>query len=162
MKNIAVIGAGIVGICSAYFLKKSGFNVTLIDREQPGSITSFGHAFTFADYANVPVNYPGLIWDIPSMLLRKDGPLAVDFFYILKNLPWAISFLKNCKLEISIPSAQIKSGLILAALNTKGTSHIKENNITRNHTELMLKTFGADIETKKYGSSSEIIINGKK
>ena len=99
MKNIAVIGAGIVGICSAYFLKKSGFNVTLIDREKPGSMTSFGHACTFADYANVPVNYPGLIWDIPSMLLRKDGPLAVDFFYILKNLPWAISFLKNCKKE---------------------------------------------------------------
>ena len=99
MKDIAVIGAGIVGICSAYFLKKSGFNVTLIDREDPGTMTSFGHACSFADYANVPVNYPGLIWDIPKMLLRKDGPLAVDFFYILKNLPWALSFLKNCKKE---------------------------------------------------------------
>ena len=99
MKNIAVIGAGIVGICSAYFLKKSGFNVTLIDREDPGTMTSFGHACSFADYANVPVNYPGLIWDIPKMLLRKDGPLAVDFFYILKNLPWAFSFLQNCKKE---------------------------------------------------------------
>ena len=99
MKNIAVIGAGIVGICSAYFLKKSGFNVTLIDKEKPGTMTSFGHACSFADYANVPVNYPGLIWDIPSMLLRKDGPLAIDLFYILKNLPWAISFLRNCKKE---------------------------------------------------------------
>ena len=99
VKKIAVIGAGIVGICSAYFLKKSGFNVTLIDREDPGTMTSFGHACSFADYANVPVNYPGLIWDIPKMLLRKDGPLAVDFFYILKNLPWALSFLKNCKKE---------------------------------------------------------------
>tara|TARA_B100000683_G_scaffold73228_1_gene71812 strand:- start:386 stop:1615 length:1230 start_codon:yes stop_codon:yes gene_type:complete len=99
VKNIAVVGAGIVGICSAYFLKKSGFNVTLIDREEPGTMTSFGHACSFADYANVPVNYPGLIWDIPKMLLRKDGPLAVDFFYILKNLPWAFSFLQNCKKE---------------------------------------------------------------
>ena len=99
MKNIAVIGAGIVGICSAYFLKKSGFNVTLIDKEKPGTMTSFGHACSFADYANVPVNYPGLIWDIPSMLLRKDGPLAIDLFYILKNLPWAIRFLKNCNKE---------------------------------------------------------------
>ena len=99
VKNIAVVGAGIVGICSAYYLKKSGFNVTLIDREDPGTMTSFGHACSFADYANVPVNYPGLIWDIPKMLLRKDGPLAVDFFYILKNLPWALSFLKNCNKE---------------------------------------------------------------
>ena len=99
MKNIAVVGAGIVGICSAYFLKKSGFQVTLIDKEKPGTMTSFGHACSFADYANVPVNYPGLLWDIPSMLLRKDGPLAVDFFYIIKNLPWAINFLKNCQKE---------------------------------------------------------------
>ena len=99
MKNIAVVGAGIVGICSAYFLKRSGFQVTLIDKEKPGTMTSFGHACSFADYANVPVNYPGLLWDIPSMLLRKDGPLAVDFFYIIKNLPWAINFLKNCRKE---------------------------------------------------------------
>ena len=99
MKSIAVVGAGIIGICSAYFLKKSGFSVTLIDREDPGTMTSFGHACSFADYANVPVNYPGLIWDVPKMLLKKDGPLAVDFFYILKNLPWALSFLKNCKKE---------------------------------------------------------------
>ncbi len=99
MKNIAVVGAGIVGICCAYFLKKSGLSVTLIDRENPGTMTSFGHACSFADYANVPVNYPGLIWDIPKMLLKKDGPLAVDFFYIVKHLPWALSFLKNCKKE---------------------------------------------------------------
>ncbi len=99
MKKIAVVGAGIIGICSAYFLQRSGFQVTLIDREDPGTMTSFGHACSFADYANVPINYPGLIWDIPKMLSRKDGPLSVDFFYILKNLPWAISFLKNCKKE---------------------------------------------------------------
>ena len=70
--------------------------------------------------------------------------------------------LNNCKIKIDIPSAQIKSGLILAALNTEGTSYINEQHITRDHTEIMLKTFGADIETKKIGNSSEIIINGKK
>ena len=47
--HIAVVGAGIVGICSAYFLNKSGFKVTLIDRNDPGTMTSYGHACTFAD-----------------------------------------------------------------------------------------------------------------
>ena len=70
--------------------------------------------------------------------------------------------LKNCKVQINIPSAQIKSGLMLAALNTEGTSLINEQHITRDHTEIMLETFGADIKTKKFGNSSEIIINGKK
>ena len=97
MKSIAVVGAGIVGICTSYFLQQSGFNVTLIDKEEPGSMTSYGHACTFADYANVPVNSPSLFKNIPSMLFREDGPLAVDFLYVLKNLPWAFKFLKNCR-----------------------------------------------------------------
>ena len=97
MKNIAVIGAGIVGICSAYFLQKSGYKVTLFDHKEPGSMTSSGHACTFADYACIPVNSPTIFKDLPSMLLKQDGPLSIDFRYILKNLPWAFSFLQNCK-----------------------------------------------------------------
>ena len=96
-RDIAVIGAGIVGICTAYFLQKSGFKVSLFDKELPGTMTSFGHACTFANYANVPVNDPLLIRNIPSMLLKDDSPLSVDFFYILKNLPWAFKFLRNCR-----------------------------------------------------------------
>ena len=101
MKNnsntkIAVVGAGIVGICTSYFVQQSGFKVTLIDKEQPGTMTSYGHACTFADYANMPVNNPSLFYDIPQMLFKKNGPLAIDFTYIMKNLPWAFQFLKNC------------------------------------------------------------------
>ena len=97
MKSIAVIGAGIIGICSAYFLQKSGFKVTLVDHNKPGSMTSYGHACTFADYACIPVNSPTIFKDLPSLLLNQNSPLTVDFKYILKNLPWALSFLKNCR-----------------------------------------------------------------
>ena len=94
--QIAVVGAGIVGICSAYFLQKTGFQVTLIDKNEPGSMTSYGHACTFADYACVPVNSPDLFKNIPPMLFKSNGPLAIDFFHILKNLNWTTKFLQNC------------------------------------------------------------------
>lgn len=42
--HVAVIGAGIVGICSAAFLQREGYRVTLIDAEDPGTMTSFGNA----------------------------------------------------------------------------------------------------------------------
>jgi len=70
--------------------------------------------------------------------------------------------LKNKNITIDIPSAQIKSGLMLAAINTEGTSKIIEKNITRDHTENMLKSFGAEIDIKKKGSESIISISGKK
>ena len=84
--EIAVVGAGIVGICTSYFLQKSGFKVTLIDKEQPGTMTSYGHACTFADYANVPINDPSLLYKIPQMLLKKNSPLEIDFSYILNTI----------------------------------------------------------------------------
>ena len=65
-------------------------------------------------------------------------------------------------IEIEIPSAQIKSGLILAALNTEGITHIIEKNITRDHTENMLKSFGADINIDKNNNQTSIYIKGKK
>ena len=70
--------------------------------------------------------------------------------------------LKNAEIEIDIPSAQIKSGLILAALNTKGATKIIEKHTTRNHTEIMLESFEANIDLKKNDNKTEITIIGKK
>ena len=117
--HIAVVGAGIVGICSAYFLNKSGFKVTLIDKNEPGSMTSYGHACTFADYACIPVNSPDLFREIPAMLLRSDGPLAVDFFYAMKNFNWAFKFLKNCTPK----NVDYISSSLGALLNSASTSY---------------------------------------
>ena len=80
------------------------------------------------------------------------------------NLPINIKGknLKKIKYEIPVPSAQVKSGIILAALNTEGESEIIENTITRDHTEIMLKSFGADINIIRENESKIIKIKGKK
>ena len=70
--------------------------------------------------------------------------------------------LKSTDIEIKIPSAQIKSGIILAALNTKGKTRIIENSVTRDHTEIMLESFGADITTYFENNKKIIEIDGKK
>ena len=70
--------------------------------------------------------------------------------------------LKNTEIIIDVPSAQIKSGLILAALNTDGKTKIIEKHTTRNHTEIMLESFKANIEVKKNDNETEIHIIGKK
>ena len=51
--------------------------------------------------------------------------------------------------KILIPSAQIKSAIMLSALNTKGTVKIKEFKSTRDHTENMLKSMGYNIKVKE-------------
>ena len=76
------------------------------------------------------------------------------------SLPITIekSDLKPINYDLRIPSAQIKSGLLLAALNTKGKTEITENKITRDHTEIMLRSFGANIEIEKIENKKVIKI----
>ena len=61
-----------------------------------------------------------------------------------------------------IPSAQIKSAILLASLNTRGKTVIIENIPTRNHTEILLKILGAKINIKKKKRKKHIEIWGQK
>ena len=70
--------------------------------------------------------------------------------------------LKSFQHKIIIPSAQIKSGILFAALNAIGETKIVEENTSRNHTEIMLKSFGANISFNNNASGSSISIVGKK
>ena len=95
-KKVGIIGAGIQGVCNALFLQKKGFQVTLFDREEPGSAASYGNAGHFSPYASVPLNRPDVIADIPSMLISSRGPLALKWNYVPKMIPWFAKFVLNC------------------------------------------------------------------
>ena len=94
--KIAVIGAGIQGVCNALFLQKKGFKVTLFDKDEPGNSASYGNAGHFSPYASVPLNRPDVIADIPAMLASSRGPLALKWNYVHKMIPWFLRFLLNC------------------------------------------------------------------
>jgi D-amino-acid dehydrogenase len=95
--KVIVIGAGIVGTCCALWLQKRGYQVFLIDRDDPGSGTSSGNACTLADYACVPVNNPGLFKKIPYLLFSKDSPFSIDPLYALSHPSWLLKFLNHCR-----------------------------------------------------------------
>ena len=61
MSKVAVIGAGIIGVCIAYFLKKNGHQVTLLDQNNPGTQTSYGNSGLFANHECVTINSPYLL-----------------------------------------------------------------------------------------------------
>lgn len=94
--NIAVIGAGIVGLSTALWLLRLGLSVTLIDRDEPGHGTSFGNAGVFADYARIPFANYGQLRQIPGMLLDRQSPLSLQTRYLPALLPYGWHFFRAC------------------------------------------------------------------
>ena len=97
--KIAVIGAGIVGISSANWLKKYGQDVTLYDMNDPGSQASYGNAGTYAKYANIPTNSSSYFYLFPYLLLNKNSPLFISLKRLNETFPWIIKYLSNCRNE---------------------------------------------------------------
>jgi len=95
--KVGIVGAGIQGISNALFLQKKGFEVTIFDKDEPGSpAASYGNAGHFSPYACVLMNRPDVLTDVPSMLLSSTGPLALKWNYVPKMIPWFLKFIRNC------------------------------------------------------------------
>ena len=97
IKNeVAIIGAGIQGVCNALFLQKKGINVTLFDKDEPGCSASYGNAGHFSPYASLQLNRSDVLLDVPAMLLGNRGPLALKWNYFIKMIPWFSKYIMNC------------------------------------------------------------------
>jgi len=114
--KIGIIGAGIQGVCTALFLQKKGYQVTLFDRDQPGNSASYGNAGHFSPYASVPLNRPDVITDVPAMLLSSRGPLALKWNYVPKMIPWFFKFLMNCRKDKMMHTAKNMHQILNQAL----------------------------------------------
>ena len=63
-----VIGAGIVGVSAAIWLRRAGVEVTLVDRSEPGRGTSHGNGGVLAAAGVAPVTGPGLLRKAPEIV----------------------------------------------------------------------------------------------
>jgi D-amino-acid dehydrogenase len=91
-KNVAIIGAGIIGTACAYELRRDGHEVTLYDRSEPGAEASFGNSGVLSPSAVVPISMPGLARRIPKWLLDPNGPLYLDWKHLPRLGPWLVRF----------------------------------------------------------------------
>ena len=91
---VIILGAGIVGICTALSLLERGFAVTIIDKGAPGQATSYGNAGVVSPWSIVPQSMPGLWKNIPKLMFGYGRPLSVHPKYLFKILPWGVRFLR--------------------------------------------------------------------
>jgi D-amino-acid dehydrogenase len=113
--DIAVVGAGVIGLACALRLAQAGHGVVLVDPGNPGSGASHGNAGTIADYAVQPVGTPSVLRNLPSLLFDRDSPLAIRRAAILGLAPWLARFLRESLPARARANAAAIAGLTLDA-----------------------------------------------
>ncbi len=93
--TVVVIGAGIVGLCTAYYVSKAGFKVTIIDPEEIASQCSSGNAGAISGGAVAPLAMPGAFGSALRMLFDPAGPLHLPATYLLEAAPWLVKFIAS-------------------------------------------------------------------
>ncbi|MGO4478733.1 D-amino acid dehydrogenase [Massilia sp. 2TAF26] len=95
--RVIVLGSGVVGVTTAYYLAKSGHDVTVIDR-QPGAAleTSFANAGQISPGYASPWAAPGIPLKAFKWLFQRHAPLAIRPDGSLFQLQWMWEMFKNC------------------------------------------------------------------
>ena len=93
--SVIVVGAGVIGCATALALQRDGWAVRLLDPNPPGEACSAGNAGHLGTASVLPMATPQQIRALPRLLRQADGPLAVHWPYVLRNLPWFVRFVAN-------------------------------------------------------------------
>ncbi|SFE16139.1 D-amino acid dehydrogenase [Paracidovorax konjaci] len=95
--RVTILGAGLLGTTSAYFLQQLGHEVTVIDRQAaPGAETSFANGGQISVSHAEPWANPGAPLKVLQWLGREDAPLLFRLRADPRQWLWGLSFLREC------------------------------------------------------------------
>jgi D-amino-acid dehydrogenase len=94
--RVCVLGAGIVGLATAYALNRAGHAVTVIDRARPGGGASGGNGSQLSYSYVQPLADPGIWAQLPKLLLSQVSPLRIRPQLDVHQWLWGLKFLAAC------------------------------------------------------------------
>jgi D-amino-acid dehydrogenase len=98
--KILVLGSGVIGTSTAYYLARAGHDVTVLDRQSAAAMeTSFANAGQVSPGYAAPWAAPGVPWKALKWMLQRHAPLAVGLDGSWGQVRWMAQMLRNCSPE---------------------------------------------------------------
>ncbi len=98
-KEVIIIGGGIIGLCSAYYLQKEGHQVSIVDQSNLDSGASYVNAGYLSPSHLIPLSAPGVMKKGIKWMLNPSSPLYIKPRFELEFLKWAWAFNKSCNVK---------------------------------------------------------------
>ena len=95
MKNVVVIGGGVIGLSSAYYLAQSGHKVTVLDKDGFEDNCSYGNLGYVCPSHFIPLAAPGIVWQGLKWMLNSKSPFYVQPSLNLSLIDWGLKFVRS-------------------------------------------------------------------
>ncbi|WP_250433208.1 NAD(P)/FAD-dependent oxidoreductase [Hanstruepera flava] len=132
-KKVIIIGGGVIGLCSAYYLKKSGHHVTVIDQSNMDSGASYDNAGYLSPSHIIPLSAPGVMKKGIKWMFNPSSPLYIKPRLDKEFLQWTRAFNNSCNPKHVEKAIPIIKGLTL--LSQELYDDIKQDNHFSFHLE---------------------------
>jgi D-amino-acid dehydrogenase len=93
--RVTIIGGGVIGLCSAYYLSKSGYKVTVIERNDFTDGCSFGNMGYISPSHFIPLATPGIIAQGLKWMMSSSSPFYIKPRLNLDLIQWGLAFKKS-------------------------------------------------------------------
>ena len=114
-RSVIVCGGGIVGLCTAHYLAREGFAVTLLERNAEGADScACGSAGYISPSHLAPISAPGMIWQGLKWMLSSRSPFYIQPRFNPELIRWGWLFARNCTPEHTRRAAPVLRDLCLA------------------------------------------------
>ncbi|MBC5838405.1 NAD(P)/FAD-dependent oxidoreductase [Flavobacterium muglaense] len=95
MKRVSIVGGGIIGLCSAYYLAKEGYEVTVFDQSAMDDGCSYGNAGMIVPSHIIPLAQPGMIAQGMKWMFDSQSPFYVKPRLNSDLIKWGLQFYKH-------------------------------------------------------------------
>jgi len=99
MKKVSIIGGGIIGLCSAYYLAKEGYEVVVFDKSDMSDGCSYGNAGMIVPSHIIPLAQPGMIAQGIKWMFDSQSPFYVKPRLSMDLMKWGLQFYKHANLK---------------------------------------------------------------
>lgn len=102
--DVAIVGGGVIGVCSAYFLAQKGVKVLLIEKDEIASGCSYGNGGLIVPSHAVPLASPGALGDGLRWLLDAESPFYIKPRLDLDLFNWLVRFIRASRKDVMLRS----------------------------------------------------------
>jgi D-amino-acid dehydrogenase len=134
--DVLIIGGGVIGLCSAWYLLGAGRSVTVLERETVGAGASHGNCGTLTPSHAPPLAEPGALLKGLKWMLRPDAPFYIRPRFDPALWGWLLHFARRCNRRDYAQVSAIKAALL---------------NTSRDALEMLIEQAGIDCEYRRSG-----------